>query len=198
MTSLPQVQNQPKPVSRMTPFSVPWLVSLRNALGTVNGRPALMAGLSPTEFQRQHITAEISRLQGLLSPSGRQSMATELARLMTAFPATSADQSDVPADLRAQAYFEALDGIPAWAIAEARGVIFRGEAPNVSPRFAPTPPEFRRVCEAVLRPIRGDLSMLLAIRDAIDKREPTIEERERVSRGLDDLVAELVGGLTHG
>lgn len=192
MTSLPQVQNQPKPANHMTPFSAPWLASLRRAMGTESGRPVLMGGMVPTEPQRRQIAAEISRLQGLLSPSGRATMAEELGRLTTAFPPIDG-QADVPAALRAQAYFEALASIPAWAIAEARGVIFRGEAPDVSPRFAPTPPEFRRVCDAVLRPIRSDLADLIAIREASEKREPSKAERERVSRGLANLAAELGG-----
>lgn len=190
MTGLPKAQEQP--ISLTTPFSAPWLRSLRSALGSENGRPVLMGRMRLADYQTRHIAAEINRLRGLLSPSSdRTGMAVELARLLAAFP--SQQQSDTPAELRMAAYFEALEGVPAWAVGEARARILRGEV-VLDHRFCPTPPELANVVRIVLRPLRADLDDLRKIQAAATgDHTPTEAEKRRVSEGFQRLRADLTG-----
>lgn len=173
-----------------TPFSAPWLRSLRTALGDENGKPILMMGFQFGERQRRHILAEIRRLETLLSPSrdNREQIAIELARCFAAFPTQG--QSDVPAELRTESYFEALGDLPAWSISEARARIFRGEA-ALDQRFMPTAPDLRKVALTIVRPLRNDLDDLVRLRDATQFATPSTEERKRVADGLESLAVEL-------
>ncbi len=116
----------------------------------------------------------------------------ELARLLACFPSQA--QSDTPADLRMEGYFEALSGVPAWAVAEARGRILRGEV-TLGHGFCPTPPELARIVQLVLRPMRVDLDDLRKILAAANPQEPTPQERRRVVEGFQKLRADLVTQL---
>jgi hypothetical protein len=163
---------------------------LRAALGSENGRPILMSGLRPTDYQMRHIEAEMTRLNRTLSPQhdNRERTSVELARLFAAFPAAA--QSEMPATLRMEAYFEALANAPAWAVGEARARILRGEV-LLGHRFAPTPPELAHVVRLVLRPIRADIDDLARIIKASTARSPSDAERKRVNEGFVKLGDEL-------
>ncbi len=176
--------------SLTTPFSEPWLLSLWNATGEVNGRPTLMSGMMVSERQKREMRSHTTRLQSRLScgATNRQEIAIELAKLFAAFPAQG--QSDSPAELRMAAYFEALTGVPSWAVQEARGRVFRGET-KLNTSFAPTPPQLAEVCRAILDPLRADLRRLQIITDADENREPSAEEKQRVVNGFAKLKADL-------
>ncbi len=178
--------------SLTTPFSAPWLRSLRKGLGDENGQPILMTGFKPSEAQNRHIAAEIKRLKGLLSPSrdSDREIAVELAKMLAVFP--SQDQSGAPAKLRIDAYIEALSHLPAWAIGEARARILRGDI-VIGHRFMPSPPELVRAVGTVTRPLRDDLADLKRIQQAAAGNEPSAEERRRISKAFDELAVSLGG-----
>ncbi len=163
------------------------------ALGWEGGKPVLMGRRPLPDWQTRHIEEQIKALQARLSPSSdREGMAVELARLLACFPSQA--QSDTPADLRMEGYFEALAGVPAWAVGEARGRILRGEV-TLGHGFCPTPPELANVVRVVLRPMRADLDDMRKILAASSPQEPTPEERERVAEGFKRLRADLTGSV---
>lgn len=92
-----------------------------------------------------------------------------------------------------EAYFDALGGVPSWAVADARLKVIRREVATLNPTYAPTPPEFGEIARRILSPIRGDLARLEAIATAADDHEPTPEERARVAEGFAELRGELKG-----
>jgi hypothetical protein len=98
-------------------------------------------------------------------PDNLKLLAIELAKLLAAFPAQ--DQSDAAAKLRMAAYCEALAEVPAWAVAEARVRILRGEVESISNKFAPTPPELASIAKMIMRPHRARLDDLLRIQQAL-------------------------------
>lgn len=162
-------------------------------MGEVNGRPILMSGCSVTERERSRIIALIARHKTKLSPGheDRRAIAVILAKLLAAFPAQS--QSEAPAAQRVDAYFEALGGVPAWAVDEARKYIITGMAAECTGSFAPTPPQLATVCRRMMahdREIVMDLERILL---AASEHEPSVDERERVSTGFDRLKADLAG-----
>jgi hypothetical protein len=65
-----------------------------------------------------------------------------------------------------EAYCEALTDVPAWAVAEARVRILRGEVDGVSNKFAPTPPELVRIAKLVMRRHQSWLDDLFSIQRA--------------------------------
>ena len=128
------------PTGPTTPFSEPWLGALRNAIGTINGKPTLMSGWSITDDERSRIAGLIKHHKARMTPQvgDHRLIAVTLAKLMAAFPAQS--QSEGPAEQRVEAYFEALGGMPAWAAEEARKAVISGQALECSTAWAPTPP----------------------------------------------------------
>jgi len=116
-------------------------------------------------------------------------VAVELARMLAAYPAQKTD--DVSAELRMEAYFEALAGVPAWIVAEARLACLRGEG-GCDPRFAPTPSQLSGICRDRLRRMADEMAELIRIAEAQPTwEEPSAEERKRVADGFKALRASL-------
>jgi len=88
------------------------------------------------------------------------SKAVTLAKLTAAYPAKGQDQ--VSSDLRIEAYFEALDDLPAWAAEEARLAIVRGRTDYGKP-WGPGPTEFAELVKLVLAPMQRDLGDVEAL-----------------------------------
>lgn len=122
--------------------------------------------------------------------------AVELARLTAAFLQQGQDQ--VSADLRVEAYFAALDGLPAWAVSEARQRVVNGETAYGRP-WGPGPVEFADLVRGVLRPLADDLrDVRTLLRAEAQEIAPPPEEYARVSLGFDDLRASFGGrGTAH-
>jgi hypothetical protein len=190
MTDLPQLHQDDRNVLT-TPFSVPWLRSLRRALGSINGRPVLMAGFSVSQDQRAAIRREIARLTSWLSPGpgDHRDKAVALAQILAAFSVQA--QSAAPARERMEAYFAALGGVPAWAVDSARRRIMEGRTEMRA--FAPTPPELAAMCREDVARVESEVTDLQRILDAktgIPDREPG--ERTRVEDGFKRLRGDLV------
>jgi hypothetical protein len=185
--SIPESQNLPT-----TPFSAPWLLALKRGIGTCNGQPMLPAGVSLTADQHRQIWAMIDQYRSRLEPQpgNHRLVAVVLAKLLAAFPAQG--QSDVPAEQRMDAYFEALHGVPAWAADEARKAIITGSVPDLSGIWAPTPPQFAKVARAMLEGSRRTLAELERIAAAKAYEDIDQGVRERVSDGWGKLRADLI------
>lgn len=104
---------------------------------------------------------------------------------MAAFPFR--DAGDVDMATRADAYFEALDNCPAWAIQQARLKVVRGEVGSLDTRFAPTPPQFAELVRSLTQPLRDDLVALERLSAAVVEHVPTPEERARVAAKFAEL-----------
>ena len=142
-----------------------------------------MEGIIPSPTDKRNLTATIERLRARLSPSpgDRVQTAGHLAMMLAAFPAQA--QSEGPSSLRADAYFEALDGIPSWATGQAGQLVIRGQA-GLDGRFAPTPPQFAMVARREMQAMRNDLAQLDRIAEAVANMAPAIEEKARVVEGF--------------
>lgn len=187
MTNLPAHQPQTANPAHTKPFSDPLLASLRNAVGWTAGRPVLMSGFTITPDQRRRLETWQTTLKSRLAcgATDTRDKAVELAKLTTAFPTQGQDATS--SDLRMEAYFEALSGLPAWAVREARARIIRGET-MLDTRFAPTPPQFADLVRLVVKPIKRDLRELVDIARAdIEFKEPSKPEHERVITGFEKL-----------
>jgi hypothetical protein len=135
-------------------------------LGTIRwpGEPErkyLPAGLTLTAEDRARIKARLADLRGVAVTepgAGRNEKLAAIARLLLAYPVSNASQESGVA--RGGAYLDALDDIPAWAIADAVRRWNRGEAGDgLNYTFAPAPAILRKVALQALQPF------LDAIRD---------------------------------
>src|SRR5690242_1695993 len=178
-----------------TPFSEGWLRQLRRGLTWIGGKPKLAAGFSVTTDQRQAINRHRQALQQSFrsAATDARALAVELAKLLAALPSQNVGEKQ--AELRADAYFEALDGQPVWAVAEARRRIIRGET-NFGQPFAPTPAELTILVRLIVRTVRDDLADLAALSDAtpLAEEDPMPPgDREAIAAGFDELRAALRG-----
>lgn len=171
-----------------THFSAPWLADLRRSLRTDDrGKPTLPASLRPD--QRRTILALGSILGRMLSADTEDLplIGVEIAKLLAAFP-VQATGSDVSADLRVDAYAEAIGAAPAWAVQRARLRVVRGEVEGLDPRWCPTPPQFALLVRAELETPKRELADLRAIAMAQPADEPVPPEvRERRAAELQAL-----------
>ncbi len=194
--SLPQLSNPPSESFPTIPFSVPWLRSLRTALGQSGGHPVLMGRPTLPDWQIRHIEHLVSDLTARLSlghtlpkqSHEREALAVILAGLLSAFPTQA--MSDSPMNLRMVAYCEALADAPLWAVAEARLRLLRGEV-TLGHGFCPSPPELANVVRMVLRPLRADLDCLRKILAAATSQDLKVVGRDRVATGWRKLKVDL-------
>jgi len=105
------------------------------------------------------VTAGIGR-------EARQGHFGVIANFLLAYPVANASAESGKA--RGQAYQQALDDIPAWAIAEAARRWNRGEAGEGHDyKWAPAPAVLRDVCKASLKPLNDAIDDLRALLDAM-------------------------------
>ena len=119
--------------------------------------------------------------------SPNEEIAVEIAKLLAAFP--SQDASESPMQLRMAAYFEALAGLPIWAIRDVRVRTVQGMIAGFDQRFAPTPPQFAdavRKTGSPTNPFRD------ARRAEGQTAEPPLPPRSsRIINGFDNLKQEM-------
>lgn len=180
----PRRDNPAPPPPVNSPFSTEWLKRLNAGVGSEAGKPKLMHGVEVTAAQARQIAEAISRITASLraAPADLPAKGVIVARLLSAFPA-SGEQG-----MRSDAYLEALENVPAWAVERAVGRFIRGEG-GVDTRFAPTPPQVAQEARAAMQPARDDLVKLDRLQRAVSEREAPPEERARVAAGFDDLLA---------
>lgn len=153
----------------------------------------MMSGCSITPAERSRIEglARQHRERLAVGPDDRRATVVILAKLFAAFPAQS--QSDGPAEQRAEAYMEALAGIPAWVVEDARKAIITGMAAECVGKWAPNPPQIAAVCRRLMKPHTDTIRDLERILATTGDVEPNNGERERVAAGFAKLKAVLLG-----
>lgn len=173
-----------------TPFSEPWLINLRRAMGRRGTTPILMTGFAISRAEHEAIRNQRSTLarRTTSGANDRPAIGVELAKLIAAFPT---QDPGMTASLRIEAYSDALHDAPAWAVHEARLRIVRGAVEGLDKRFAPTPPQLAEIVAGILRPLRDDLSTLCELEAIGVIEEPSEEERARVASGFVALAEEL-------
>lgn len=90
------------------------------------------------------LASEIDRLDALLRPADQRQLADRLRVLFAALPSQDREGAE---DLRVRAYLLALDGMPIAVVDEVLSDVLRGRIADVSPVFAPTPPQLARLCK---------------------------------------------------
>lgn len=190
MTSLPVRLPATENTLPTTPFSKRWLASLRRGMGTQNGKPILMQGFSISPAQHREITAALfSFRQALIAGvADRPLVGIELGKLLAAFPT---QDPGLAAGLRVDAYREAIDDAPAWAVREARLRVIRGQVEGLRKDFAPTPPQLVAIIDDIVRPLRADLADLESLTKIEPKAEASPEQRAAMANKIDGFRDEL-------
>lgn len=171
-----------------SPFSHPSLARLRNALGTMNGKPILMSGFQISAADESLIKRSLSETQERLRPraSDQRQVAVAIGRMITGF---SVQDRGAASNITADVYMSAVRLLPGWAVIEACDRFLRGEI--VTGGFAPTPPQLCQATETVLRPVLADLANLTQLAAIAEPAEPTMAERGFIEQGFEDLKASL-------
>lgn len=99
----------------------------------------------------------------------------------------------VSSDLRIEAYFDALHGIPSWAVKAAREAVVRGDTEFGRP-WGPGPVEFAELCRVQVKPLLDDLKQIdtLLLAEPIE-RAVSENEKARVTAGFAKLKSDLAG-----
>ncbi|WP_348929232.1 hypothetical protein [Aquabacter sp. CN5-332] len=117
-------------------------------------------------------------------------VAAQFTGLLVSFPAQAI--SDTAAKAKAQAYFIALEGLPAWAVQEACRRWLRGEpGPNKDANFAfaPSAPQLRILADSLTADLRMHRLKMRRILDAKVRVELPEADRARMVQRLRDVIA---------
>jgi hypothetical protein len=173
----------------------PQLAWLESGLGTCqwpgeNVRTTLMSGVKISDQERSQAEAHLRLIQTALDPHHPDramcSMArfSLLTRMMMAYSAGAT--TDEAAGARLDAYADAVDDMPPWAIGEAIKRWHRGTCANLGfvPNYtwAPAPAHLRMVCKALIAEYETTAAKLNRLLAAVPIAEATRidEDIERV------------------
>jgi hypothetical protein len=140
-------------------------------------------GLTPAE--RRDLTARRDAIAELLEPAYPNERAAEIYRLLKVMPAKDVGAAEA---VRQDAYQEALEGLPAFAIVAARRAFFRGEITAVdgeplSKRYPPTPPQLASMARAAALPYRQRLIEIASLLAAPEEPPaPALSAAETAAR----------------
>jgi hypothetical protein len=148
-------------------------VALRRiSLGTLQhpGQPArkyLAGGLKLTAEHRALIEGMAADIVAMTSaPRSREAALGLIGKMLLAYPMAAGSAESGKA--RGEAYLDALDDVPPWALAEAIRKWHRGECgPDHNYRFAPAPAELRYAVMQILQPAKQTIAHLNALLSAL-------------------------------
>lgn len=144
-----------------TRSSEAWQKQLRRGLGSENGKPILMTGITISSLQAQSLTERRGYLERRLTAAqDERDKAVSIGKLLSAF--AIGNQSDGAAELRGEAYMDAVADAPAWAVETVRRAIIQGKT-DLDMRFAPTPPQVAAKVRMLLEPIEREKREIDAI-----------------------------------
>jgi hypothetical protein len=160
----------------------------RLAIGTVQwpGQPTrryLAGGLSLTSSQRAEAERARVVIDDALSPfgsAGDKARAVILSKMILA--SGGAALTERAAEAKAEAYRDAVDDMPPWAIAEAVKRWHRGQCGDHNYSFAPAPAVLRDVVNGILQPYReaaAKIDMALSTVSLDRAMDSTPIEREK-------------------
>lgn len=182
--------------------SPPWVEHLRDALRNVpktdSGKAILPYGKGLTPNRREEARNLISSLSTILRghPNEERARRNEMAKLVVAF--SPGMMTEGVAELRMDAYLEAVEDLPVWAIKAARKAILAGEAgiPQDKLAWLPSPPQIVAAAKRAMEPAWKELGMLRVLVDSVEESPPlSPEERDMRVRRADELMATLRDAL---
>lgn len=151
------------------------------------------ASLMPTGPQRQAIAQRIAELHEAQRPGPMQQTVAIIAGLLDEHATGRTDSTQAGA--KTDAYLDALEDLPAWAVREALRRWRRAEVEGVDARdfdFAPKPPRLRKIALGIVNMARGQALRLQRILDAEPIERLTEAEEAHIAKAL----AEIVGGAS--
>lgn len=169
--------------------------------GRYRPHPTLPSQLILTAAQREELAQHVDDLLALcqFAPASdvaaQNQMLIALTRMMMALP--SAAQTELGAEARGEAYMDALDDLPPWAIEAAIRRWNRGDCGTSNQnkaydyRWCPAPAELRRIAYLEMHRVKGRANDLQALLDAA----PRIEWSEAHCAVMRRRLAGLLRGL---
>lgn len=131
----------------------------------------------PSGPQRAAIERRITELRAASRPGPEEDTITILGELIQEYAPSRLDPKTVR--IKAEAYMDALEDLPAWTIREAIRRWHRGDvaADDQTLDFMPKPPRLRRIAEGIHLVAIGQASRLQRILDAEPEDELTEAQR---------------------
>jgi hypothetical protein len=173
-----------------------WLGSLIGSMAEVNlpgegTKKYLPAGLTLTPEQKVAIEQRRAIAHFALDADAAQKKPRLglIAKLLLSYPVAGGG-SERSGEARAEAYMDALDDVPAWALDKAIRGWHRGEVGEHNYSFAPAPAVLRAVCKRVLAPYRkihDDMVALLNAKPLAEVLNASHTVSPKVVSGLNEL-----------
>jgi hypothetical protein len=130
-----------------------------------------------------------NELQIKLEPGKPRDAAADITLLMKSFGGANLTQDHLATQLAA--YSMAVEDYPFWAVRMAIKNFIRGKADGANPAFLPSSPELASEVNRIVQPYRTEKHNLTAILEAEVYSEVPPEERERMIKRFEALLAEL-------
>ena len=153
--------------------------------------PTIPRSKMPTGPQRAAIQRRITELHAASQPGPTEDTLLVLADLIQEHAPSRLDERTV--SIKAEAYLDALEDLPAWTIREAVRRWRRGDvaADAQTLDFAPKPPRLRKIAEGIALVAKGQALRLQRILDAEPEEELSEAEREANQRRLAALIPDM-------
>lgn len=157
------------------------------ATGSFRDLMTLPEGMDLTPEQQEQVENHIHSLRSLLgrtpeaSPEAEADLLLQITNMMLVLP--SQRTSETGAEARGEAYMDALDDVPAWAVRGGLRKWYRGECgmdengKSYDYHWAPGPAELRRVSLGCLTPVRARILELERLLTAVPFKDCTAELR---------------------
>lgn len=151
--------------------------------------------LAPTAEQREVLKIRGREIADGLKPADGNQARTVISalvnRLLVTYP-QSERVSEQDARAAIAGYVDALADLPLWAVNAACQGWIRGEADGDN-RFRPSAAELRTLAQRKLMPFRQEVEQIRRILTAQVYRDPTQEERDRVTARFQQILSETIG-----
>lgn len=102
---------------------------------------------------------------------------------------------EIGAEARAEAYLDALDDVPSWAVEAAVRGWYRREYGERDYTFAPVPPDLRQVALVEQRKVGARAATLSRLLDARERPDVSEDEQRRMLAKVDQILAGAVNKL---
>lgn len=178
-----------------------WVVSRLESLkdNWQNGSKALTLPekMTLTEPQKQMVSEHIAALGSLVArtPSNSADCEAEtlviVTKMLLALP--SQRSTETGNEAKGEAYLAALDDVPPWAVQEAVRKWYRGEhGAKYDYRWSPVPADLRALARAEEYRIRGRMTVLERITNAVPLVEFSDDHRETMIKRVQTLIHDAV------
>lgn len=138
----------------------------------------------PTGAQRRAIAQRVTDLRRLSEPGPVAATISTLGELIQEYAPSRLDAETV--SIKAEAYLDAVEDLPAWAVREAVRRWRRGDVSGdlQDLNFAPRPARLRRIASTIALAASGQALRLQRVLDAEPEEERSDEERAAISRRI--------------